>query len=414
MTRSLFRREATEAQRQRLYGEVVLVQPLGFSLLTGFLFAVLVAAAIFLATGSFARKERAVGYLVPDTGIVHVFAPRGGIVSEIRVSEGATVAAGDPLITVRTERVSTSGEALELAMLRQIQVQIDEITTQIALAGRRLPATRAALAARLEGLDAERRELAAQRRVQERLVAVARENLEAIADLSRRGLVAETEYKARQEQVLAYEQQVAALDQRLAVNRAERRQAQAALDQSPIEAEEHLSQLAAQRAALLLRKAELEGAHAVTLTAPVSGRVTALQAVVGARADGRLLLAILPAGGVMQAQLYVPTRAIGFVAPGQEVRLAYDAFDYRRFGMQRGVVRAVSATILSPDEVPGPLRPSEPVYRVTVALERESVRAYGTEVPLQAGMTLSADIVLERRSLLAWLLDPLRSLGGRG
>ncbi|MFQ5347166.1 MAG: hypothetical protein ACE5ED_04900 [Rhodothalassiaceae bacterium] len=78
------------------------------------------------------------------------------------------------------------------------------------------------------------------------------------------------------------------------------------------------------------------------------------------------------------------------------MRLAYDAFDYRRFGMQRGIVKAVSATILSPDEVPRPLRPTEPVYRVTVALDRQSVRAYGTEVPLQAGMTLAADIVLER------------------
>ena len=57
---------------------------------------------------------------------------------------------------------------------------------------------------------------------------------------------------------------------------------------------------------------------------------------------------------------------------------------------------------------------SEPVYRITVELARQTVTAYGEALPLQAGMTLEADIALERRRLYEWVLDPLYTVTGRG
>jgi len=53
----------------------------------------------------------------------------------------------------------------------------------------------------------------------------------------------------------------------------------------------------------------------------------------------------------------------------------------------------------------------EPAYRIKVALERQTISAFGREVPLQPDMTLRADIILERRSIIEWLLEPL--LGAR-
>jgi membrane fusion protein len=53
--------------------------------------------------------------------------------------------------------------------------------------------------------------------------------------------------------------------------------------------------------------------------------------------------------------------------------------------------------------------PEEPAYRATVALERADIDAHGERVPLQADMSLLADIILERRSLGHWLLAPLLS-----
>jgi membrane fusion protein len=46
---------------------------------------------------------------------------------------------------------------------------------------------------------------------------------------------------------------------------------------------------------------------------------------------------------------------------------------------------------------------------VVVALEREDVDAYGKKMPLRPDMLLKADIILERRTLVQWILQPLLS-----
>jgi len=56
---------------------------------------------------------------------------------------------------------------------------------------------------------------------------------------------------------------------------------------------------------------------------------------------------------------------------------------------------------------------AEPVYRITVRPARQSVTAYGDEVPLHPGMQLDADIALEKRRLYEWLLDPLYTITGK-
>ena len=56
---------------------------------------------------------------------------------------------------------------------------------------------------------------------------------------------------------------------------------------------------------------------------------------------------------------------------------------------------------------------TEPVYPMRVALDRQSITAYGANYGLQPGMRLEADILLEKRRLYEWVLDPLYSLTGR-
>jgi membrane fusion protein len=109
----------------------------------------------------------------------------------------------------------------------------------------------------------------------------------------------------------------------------------------------------------------------------------------------------------------VPARAIGFIEPRQPVRLAFDAFPFQRFGFYGGHVETVSRTLLRPAEVVGPIMLHEPSYRVTVVLDRQAITAFGRDFPLAADMTLKADIVFDRRSLMEWLLEPVLGLRGR-
>jgi membrane fusion protein len=113
---------------------------------------------------------------------------------------------------------------------------------------------------------------------------------------------------------------------------------------------------------------------------------------------------------VLQAEMFVSTRAIGFVRPGQKIRIMYHAFPYQSFGTYTGEIIKISQTILTSSDASGPIALKEPAYRVTAALDRQDIDAYGAKMVLQADMLLKADIILEKRPLASWFLDPLLSV----
>lgn len=123
---------------------------------------------------------------------------------------------------------------------------------------------------------------------------------------------------------------------------------------------------------------------------------------------------VLPEGEGLEADLWVPSRAAGFVQPGDPVRLMYDAFPYARFGVGRGVVKAVGRAPVAPNDLPVPIETKEGLYRVTGSLSRQDVAAYGKSWALAPGMRLNADLVLDERPMLAWLLDPVLAIKNRG
>jgi membrane fusion protein len=122
-----------------------------------------------------------------------------------------------------------------------------------------------------------------------------------------------------------------------------------------------------------------------------TGHVSTLQATVGQFADSRRpQMEIIPNDSVLQVELFVPARAIGFVRPGQKVRILYEAFPYQQFGTYGGRVYEVSQTILTKSDTSGPIELKEPAYRVKVALDRLDVDAYGKKMPLEPDMLLRA------------------------
>ncbi|NWM49698.1 hypothetical protein GY641_25350, partial [Escherichia coli] len=81
-----------------------------------------------------------------------------------------------------------------------------------------------------------------------------------------------------------------------------------------------------------------------------------------------------------------------------------------RFGSFGARVESISRIVIDPRETDVPIKLEGPVYRVVVTLERQAVDAYGEKVPLQPGMALQANIILEREGFLDWLLKPLHAV----
>lgn len=410
---SLFRPEALAAATTQPGGPLGLV-PIGWTLLTGFLALILVGAVAIAATLDYARKESVQGILVPVRGAVKVAVPRTGTVSSIAVTDGRFVAAGDPLLTLAVSQGTSRGEPLDVSVVRSLALQNQLLQDQIETEGQRVASDLRRLSAQTEALDREIARLETQHQIQERRIDIAGQRLAIGRDLHASAVIAEASLQDREETWLSQRQALAALAQEVAARQAERARLTAELEQVPALSRNRVAELRLQLAENERRRAEVEAQHTILISAPIAGRVTSLQAAVGETLDpSKPAMALVPDGAALRAELFVPSRAIGFVVPGQKVRLLYAAFPFQRFGAQTGQVETIATTALTPGEVIGPVTLSEPTYRVGVRLDRQSVAADGREVALQPGMALTADIVLEQRTLLAWLLSPLAGARNR-
>jgi membrane fusion protein len=411
MTLSLFRQEAIEHQRLRLHGEVLIYQPVSQRILAWLLVATVAAIVSYLFWGEYARKETVHGFLVPSGGVVQVYARAAGTVTEVSVVENQVVKQNDPLFSVLVEQSTEEGGRADTNTLDVIARQKKEIESQIDFAELNANAERQSLTTQVESLNREIEQLERQRAIQTYLSELSSQDVQAAEGLMKKGFLAENEYRRRREAFLTSAQRKAELGQQIVARQYDLAQARNKLAQLTVNSADNMSKL---RAALLefdQRATEVEGRRAYIVRAPVDGRVSSLQVTVGAPADGRVpVMAILPSGSKLQAEIYIPSRAIGFVKPNQEVRLLYEAFPHERFGAYVGHVVTVSKTILAPNDVSAILGLREPVYRAIVALDSQTIDAEGDAVQLQAGEQLSANIILDRRKLIQWILAPIAQL----
>lgn len=344
---------------------------------------------------------------------MRVLAPRPGTIVEVMVQEGASVAAGQALLRVVAEETGASGTGSDTTILEALAAQRKVLDEQIGNEQPRAEAEATRLDAQIHDLGGEIDQLESQRRLQSARAVDARDFYDQSAHLGEAGIITAHELHSRRQSALSEEQNLASLDERLQARRGELQQARLRLRSLPLEVADRLARLRRDLTDNEQRTAEIEGRRRYDVRAAIAGRVTSLQAQIGTIVDPHIpQLSIIPQDIRFEVDLFVPARAIGFVRPGQPVRLRYDAFPFQRFGTYDGTVGAVAETMLAPKDVSGPVALSEPAYRVKVALARQSIDAFGREVLLQPDMTLSADIILEKRSLLEWLLEPLLSARG--
>ncbi|WP_439375361.1 HlyD family efflux transporter periplasmic adaptor subunit [Bradyrhizobium sp. DASA03120] len=408
---ALFRQEAIDFLRQRhSWGEVVALQPLSTTILSWSFAGVIVLIVCFLSIASYARKETVVGYLTPSSGTAKIFVPQQGFIKEIKVKEGQEVAEGDPLLTVVTAQITANGNDVNATVLEVLRQQRNVVERQIAAEERRTTSERDRLASSINGMEGEIAQLEDQRNIQNERLKLSEGFVATGAKLTASGTLAPIELKRREQAALEQKQSVVSLDQQITARRSQLTDTRHALEQLPAVVAERVRVLRSDLSSIEQRVAEVNGRQAYVIKAPTSGRVSTLQATVGQVADPRQMqLEIIPLEAQLQAQLFFPTRAFGFVRPGQPVRLLYDAFPYQKFGAYGGSVTEVSHAVLTPNETTGPITLKEPAYRVTVALDRPDIDAYGRKMPLQPDMLLRADVILEQRSLIRWLLDPVLS-----
>ncbi len=222
------------------------------------------------------------------------------------------------------------------------------------------------------------------------------------------------DYQAQQEKLIGIRQEIENLKSNQVQTTSQLNTAQAELSLLPSQFALKQSDIERRRSELQRQVNETENNYRYVIRAAESGTVTAIQVVEGEYVvTNRPLMSLIPQGAQLVAELLLPTRSAGFVKTGDEARLRFDAFPYQRFGFIESRVLRIDKALLLDGEAVIPFALSEPVYRIRTQLSKQDMLAYGDSFPLKSGMLLEADIVLDRRTLLDWLLDPIYSLKGR-
>jgi membrane fusion protein len=410
----LFRSAAVAAQRHDWRGDIVLTRAWSFAVLAAFLAAVASALVLFAYFGSYTSHTTLRGRLVVEQGVVEVASSAAGTIIERRAVEGRRVSAGETLYVVSSERFphggTATGEEIAAQLARRRASLVGQIASTAALESTEravLATRRAALAAEIDSLGEA---LAAERRRLELATAAA----ERYARMRALGYVAEEQAAQREAALLEQRSRIEAMKREragLARLEAELEGRAATL---PLEYAHAIAELERAVAGTDLEIAENDARRASTVAAPAAGIVTAPTGEIAAPVErGQVLARIVPDDAVLTAELFAPSRAVGFVAAGGEVRLRYAAFPYQKFGQAQGSVVSVSEAPLPAADAAARAAAREPVYRVVVALRAQTVTAYGAPHRLLPGMEVEADVLLETRRLYEWALEPLYALAAR-
>ncbi|MGH8076120.1 MAG: HlyD family secretion protein [Lysobacter sp.] len=366
------------------------------------------------ALARYPRTERVMGMVVTSMPSAKVFAPRPGVVERLYVSNGEIVRKGQALAFValdlkdRTQR-SAAGSTLVALSHQQTLVQEQLANEKLAYDHERVRITAA-----LSANTTERQSVGRQADIQRSIVRTASETLDRLAPLAAQGFISGLEFQGRQQEALVERQRLEQLLQQHTQLAARGSDLAAQLQALPSMVDKRSAELGERLQVISQQQARARVDVGYTVTSPVNGRITSLQAPIGRSVDARVpLLAVVPVGAVFEVEVFAPSKAVGFIREGQEVRLMYDAFPYKQYGAFGGRISAISQASFGPTELDVPLKLEEPVYRVRVRLDQQSIPTFRRVLHLQSGMTLSASIVLERRTFLDLLLEPLNAVRKR-
>ncbi|MBK1889314.1 HlyD family efflux transporter periplasmic adaptor subunit [Undibacterium sp. 14-3-2] len=363
------------------------------------------------------------GQLLPDTGLIKLYSPQAGIVIKRFVKEGQAVFAGDILYIVSIDRESSTIGATQKSISNQVAKRQKSLQDEI-LSTRLLQ--KQDMVVRLNKMNGLKQELAKLNDLivdQKNRVDFANTTLNRYTDLLKLNYISVEQQQQKQEELLDQKNKLQSLERdRITVER-NLLEEQDNLAGNTFKQRNDLLQIERALASTDQELTESEAKRTIQITAPESGTVTAIVAEVGQSVETtRPMASIVPTNAIFVAELYAPSRSIGFVRHGDEVLIRYQAFPYQKFGHHVGRVESVSKTALLGSELNAVTTmangdvtssPTEPMYRVIVKLESQKILAYGSYQKLQTGMLLDADIRQETLYLYEWVLDPLYTLTGK-
>lgn len=400
-TDALFRPEVMIAQRHKpLQGELAVPStPVRWLLM---LTAVVLLVSLYCIAryGSYARAERASGFLRPGAGEVRVVANMAGAVQQLQVKLGDQVSTGQTLAILTADQHPEYDPNLALELASAIR-RLDE---NLPLLEQNQTREASYLASEIALLESQFQALGRERQTQSKLSQLAARQAHRGETLMTTGNISVYQFEQLSQVALEHEQGLEQLGRAQDVARSNLEQARFQL--AGLADRYRAERLVLERERTRHRKNQLDylKAKSQTLVARAGGEVTVVNVHVGSTVrPGRMLLVITPANSHLEAVLFLPPKSGGFIEQNQRVQLYVSAFPHEQFGAVPGHITGYTRSVLLPSELPYPTATPGPTYQVVVALMDQKLGGFR----LRSGMDVTANITLESRAVWEWMVAPV-------
>lgn len=420
MSSNLFRKEVLDANQTRWTGSIILSRPFSFTFLTVCAVCIALVIVAFAIWGNYTKRSTVQGQLIPQSGLIQVYATQQGTIVKKNVYEGQMVKQGDILFAISTTSYGEQGD-IAAALSKQTQLKQQSIRNEIIRLRLLHQNEKETTLNQINLLKENLIKMDSLILNQKHRVNLAKINQERYEQAFKQNATSNEEFEAKKADFLNQVDQHESLQRERITFDKQLNEQKINLNGLQNKQSNEIEQLERLLSTNTQEFIEMQSRQQIAIQAHTSGVVSTVNAEVGQFVDlSKPLMTILPENTALIAQLYVPSRAIGFVKQGDQVLLRYQAYPYQKFGHAKAKILSVAKTALASQDLKtiGTISPqeqlnNEPVYLVRAQLQQQTVKAYGHDMPLQVGMTLEGDIMHETRKLYEWVLEPLFSITGK-
>lgn len=375
---------------------------------------------------------RGSGKITPASQVQNIQSLEGGIISEILVAEGQTVEVGQPLIKISDVAFSSSFEENRLLYLElvarasrlraeafdrdfepdsEVSAEAPQlIKSEQSLYDSNQQQLKETLSILEEKISQQKSALleaqSKQRQLQKSLELIKKE-IVIKKPLKDRGIISEVEFLQLQQREAEFEGEIEAA--KLSVPRIESTIEEARFSKQKEKlnfqnnAKKELNEVTAEIGRIRETQTALQDrVKRTTLRSPVNGIVQRLyiNTIGGVITPGNNILEIVPQEDDLLVELNIKPADIAYVNVGQFARLKFSAYDFAIHGSLQGIVTFVSADTITNEE-------GQSFFLVRVKPVKSFLGATMGELPIKIGMTVEADIITAKKTILSYLTEPV-------
>jgi hemolysin D len=408
----------------------------------GVLYLMLAFTAVVLPWAAFSQVDEvgiAQGRLEPKGNTIRLDAPVSGTVAVMRVREGQSVQKGQPLMELQSEIINGDLQQAQIKLegLLNRHTQLIGIKAQLASS---LSTARQQVRAQAASQQASVDKIQQQQTAQQNSLGLIQELLKKdqtkvtlLDKLASQGAIPRSQAEDAERIMIQNNQLLQKTYADIQQSKGELQKQQIEYQRILREGELNLIDKVRQVKLLESQVTEAQSQMAQTqnqikslqyqrqqrvLYAPASGTLFQLPiqhpgAVVS---PGQMVAQIAPQTARLVLRARMDNKKTGFIKVGLPTRLKFDAYPFQDYGILKGRI-----SWISPTSTPAP--PSSPAtpavnsvsnFEIEVALDQPFVQIQGKAIPLKAGQTATAEVIIRQKRVLDLFLDPFRKLGKNG